>query len=87
MRKEIEESTAEHARQAEAQWTASRKSPRFAAISAAPAINLRPTPGGVEIVARYVTHVGEREQLRSKIYHLAVEMLGVAPVSAGVVAD
>jgi len=83
MRKEIEESTAEHAREAEAQWSASRRSPRFSPVSAAPSINLRPTPGGVEIVARYVTHVGERELLRARIYHLAVEMLGVAPVTAG----
>jgi small-conductance mechanosensitive channel len=76
MEKVLEESTTEHARQAEAQWSASRKSPRFSPISAAPSINLRPTPGGIEIVARYVTDVAGREGLRAKLYHLAVEMLG-----------
>ncbi|HEY4304514.1 MAG TPA: mechanosensitive ion channel domain-containing protein [Gemmatimonadaceae bacterium] len=83
IRTEIQESTAEHARQAEAQWGASRKSSRFAPISADATISLRPTPGGVEIVARYVTHVGEREQLRAKLYHLAVEMLGSTAVTSG----
>jgi small-conductance mechanosensitive channel len=87
MRKEIDEATTEHARQAEAQWTASRKSPRASPISAAPSINLRPTPGGVEVVARYVTHVGEREHLRARLYHLAVEMLGAAPVVAAAEPD
>ena len=79
MQKIIDESTADSAREAEAQWSASRRSPRFAPVSAAPSINLRPTPGGVEIVARYVTHAGEREQVRGKLYHLAVEMLGARP--------
>jgi small-conductance mechanosensitive channel len=79
MQKVIDEATADSAREAEAQWSASRRSPRFSPVSAAPSINLRPTPGGVEIVARYVTHVGEREQVRGKLYHLAVEMLGARP--------
>ena len=76
MQKVIDEATADSAREAEAQWSASRRSPRFSPLSASPSIHLRPTPGGVEIVARYVTHVGEREDLRAKLYHLAVEMLG-----------
>jgi small-conductance mechanosensitive channel len=76
IRKEVEESTADSARQAEAQWRESRRSPHLGALSVAPSINLRPVAGGVEIVARYITHVAEREELRVKLYHRAVEMLG-----------
>src|SRR3954449_11732173 len=36
MRAEIDAATTEHAREAEAQWSASRRSPRFSPISAAP---------------------------------------------------
>jgi hypothetical protein len=42
----------------------------------APSINLKPIAGGVEIIARYITHVAEREELKAKLYHAAVEMLG-----------
>jgi hypothetical protein len=46
------------------------------ALSAAPAINLKPAVGGVEISVRYITRANERYQLRAKLYQAAVEMLG-----------
>jgi hypothetical protein len=76
MRKQIEESTAESARQAEAQWREARRSPSLGPLEVSPSIHLKPVSGGVEIVARYITQVAEREEVRAKLYHTAVELLG-----------
>jgi small-conductance mechanosensitive channel len=76
MRKQIDEATAESARQAAAEWKEARRAPHMDAIAVAPSINLKPISGGVEIVARYITHVAEREELKAKLYHTAIEMLG-----------
>jgi small-conductance mechanosensitive channel len=76
MRKQIEESTAESARQAEAQWREARRSPSLGPLEVSPSIHLKPVSGGVEIVARYITQVAEREDVRAKLYHTAVELLG-----------
>src|SRR5215831_96800 len=76
VRHEIEGATAESARQAEAEWKAARRSPQLATPAAGPAIHLKPVGGGVEIVARYITHVAEREELRARLYHTAVELIG-----------
>jgi len=76
IRKQIEEATAESAHQAEAEWKQARRSPDVDALTVAPSINLKPIAGGVEIIARYITHVAERESLKAKLYHTAVEMLG-----------
>lgn len=85
IRHQIEESTAESARQAEAEWKEARRSPHLDAITVAPSINLRPVGGGVEIIARYITHVAEREELKAKLYRTAIEMLGAvaSPSRAG----
>jgi hypothetical protein len=76
IRQQIEASTAESARQAEAEWREARRAPHLDALSVVPSINLKPVAGGVEIIARYITHVAEREELKAKLYHTAVEMLG-----------
>ena len=44
--------------------------------SAAPAINIKPVVGGTEVAVRYITRASERYQLRSKLYHAAVDLLG-----------
>ena len=76
IRQQIEESTAESARQAEVEWKEARRAPQLDGLSVAPSISLKPVGGGVEIIARYITHVAEREELKAKLYHTAVEMLG-----------
>src|SRR5215467_13279758 len=50
IRRELEESTAESARQAESEWKAARRSPQLATIAAGPSIHVKPVGGGVEIV-------------------------------------
>ncbi len=80
IRAQIEEATADSTRQADAEWKAARRTPAIATIAAGPSIHLEPAGGGVQIVARYITHVAEREELRTKLYHTAVTMLGGTPM-------
>jgi small-conductance mechanosensitive channel len=83
LRKLVEEATSESAGEAEAQWKAARRSPQVATPVAAASVRLKPIAGGVEITVRYITRVTEREGLRGKLYHVALEMLGGAKVVAG----
>jgi len=52
-------------------------------LSAAPAINLKPVSGGVEIAVRYITRASERYEMRSKLYQAAVNLISKkdAPVT------
>jgi hypothetical protein len=52
------------------------------AMTAAPAINVKPVVGGVEISVRYITRANERYQLRAKLYQAAVDLLGKAAMPA-----
>ena len=89
IQKKVLEITSEGARQAEQEWKSAARSRDMSALSAAPAINVRPVIGGVEIAVRYITRANERYQLRTKLYQTAVDLLGaknaahgVAPVAA-----
>jgi small-conductance mechanosensitive channel len=73
---QVEDATREKAKQAEEEWRRAAHSPSLGAITAAPAINIKPIVGGVEITVRYITHATERHQLRSTLYHTAIELLG-----------
>jgi len=78
IQKIVQEATAEGARQAELEWKGAAKS-REMNVSAAPAINVRPVIGGVEISVRYITRANERSLLRAKLNHAAVDLLGSGP--------
>jgi small-conductance mechanosensitive channel len=78
IQKIVIDATSEAAKQAEMEWKGAAKS-RDAKISAAPAINVKPVIGGVEISVRYVTRANERSQLRAKLNHAAVDLLGSGP--------
>jgi small-conductance mechanosensitive channel len=75
IQKIVVDATSEAAKQAEMEWKGAAKS-RDAKISAAPAINVKPVIGGVEISVRYVTRANERSSLRAKLNHSAVDLLG-----------
>jgi hypothetical protein len=87
IQKRVAEATAETAKQAEQEWKSAARSRDMSALSAAPAINVKPVIGGVEIAVRYITRATERYQLRAKLYQAAVDLLGgknlPAPVSGG----
>jgi small-conductance mechanosensitive channel len=76
--KKVLEATSEGARQAEQEWKGAAKSRGMHALSAAPAINVKPVIGGTEISVRYITRANERSQLRAKLNHDAVDLLGAA---------
>jgi small-conductance mechanosensitive channel len=82
LQKKVLEATAETAEQAEQEWKSAASSRDMKALSAAPAINLKPVAGGIEITVRYITRANERYQLRAKLYQAAVEMLGHKNVQA-----
>jgi len=76
IQKKVLEATAEGVQQAEKEWKGAAKSRGMTSQTAAPAINIKPVVGGIEIVVRYITRANERYQLRAKLYEAAVGLLG-----------
>jgi small-conductance mechanosensitive channel len=76
IQKKVAEATSETAKQAEQEWKHVARSRQMNALSAAPAINVKPVIGGVEIAVRYITSANERYQLRAKLNQAAVDLLG-----------
>ena len=74
--KQVQDATAEGARQAEQEWQRAVPTGRGATFSGAPGVNVKPIVGGVEISVRYITRANERFQLRAKLYQAAVDFLG-----------
>jgi small-conductance mechanosensitive channel len=72
----VKDATADNARQAEDEWRRAAPSRKLGALTAAPAINVRPVVGGTEISLRYIARANERYQLRGKLYQAAVDLLG-----------
>jgi small-conductance mechanosensitive channel len=75
IQKAVLEATGESAGQAEKEWQHSAHSRSVGTLSAAPAINLKPVSGGVEIAVRYITRASERYEMRSKLYKAAVNLI------------
>ncbi len=86
IQKKVAEATAESSKQAEQEWQRAARSRDMSALTAAPAINVKPVIGGVEIAVRYITRANERYLLRAKLYQAAVDLLGgkVIPSPAAV---
>lgn len=81
IQKKVAEATTETAKQAEQEWKNVARSRHAKVLSAAPAINVKPVIGGVEIAVRYITSANERYKLRAKLYQAAVDLLGQKAVS------
>lgn len=75
IQKTVLEATAESAGQAEKEWQNAAHSRNMRALSAAPAINVKPVSGGVEIAVRYITRANERYLLRSRLYQAAMNLI------------
>jgi small-conductance mechanosensitive channel len=71
----ISKETQADARMAEEEWQASTGRYRLKSFSAEPAINLRPTAGGVQVHVRYITRAHERYATRTRLYHSVVELM------------
>jgi hypothetical protein len=77
IQKKVKDATAETAALAEKEWQHAARSRDMSVLSAAPAINVRPVIGGIEMAVRYITRASERYQLRAKLYHVAMDLLAV----------
>jgi small-conductance mechanosensitive channel len=67
--------TEANARMAEEEWQRATHRERMHSVSAAPAINLRPTSSGVEVHVRYITRAQERYATRTRLYQEIVALL------------
>ena len=75
IQKKVVEATAESARQAETEWQKTAHSHDMRSLTAAPAINIKPIAGGIEIAVRYITRAHQRYQLRAELNQAAVGLL------------
>jgi small-conductance mechanosensitive channel len=75
IQKMVQKETQANAQSAEREWQKATSHYRVHSVSAAPAINLRPTTAGVEVHVRYITRASERYLTRTKLYQALVELL------------
>jgi len=71
----VSEQTQADATQAEEEWKNAAKRSAIQAFSAAPAINVRPTNLGVNLVVRYVVNAHNRYEVRTRLYQSIVGLL------------
>jgi hypothetical protein len=76
IQKKVIEATHESTQEAEEEWRKSTTSEGMSGFSAAPAMNVKPVLGGIEVSVRYITRANERYQIRAKLNQAAVELLG-----------
>ncbi|HTQ95837.1 MAG TPA: mechanosensitive ion channel domain-containing protein [Candidatus Acidoferrum sp.] len=76
LHKKVIEATRETVQQAEQEWKSTTTSREMSALSAAPAINVKPVVGGIEVAVRYVTRANDRYAIRNTLNQAAVELLG-----------
>ncbi len=82
IQKKVIEATAESGKKAEQEWRGTARAGDMRNLSAAPAINVKPVIGGVEIAVRYITNAHDRYDIRARLNHILVDLLGgKAPAS------
>jgi small-conductance mechanosensitive channel len=67
--------TSANAQIAESEWNRMAPASEKRSLSAAPAISVRPTGGGIVVVLRYITRANERFEVRARIYKAVVDLL------------
>ena len=86
IQKLVVEETDASVRAAEEEWQKATTNYRVQNFSAKPAINLRPTGGGVEVHVRYITRAQERQSMRARLYEAIVQLMhgkGAHPAAIG----
>jgi small-conductance mechanosensitive channel len=79
IQKMVAKETEADAHAAEQEWKKAAGSHRAQSVSAAPAVNLRPTTSGVEVHVRYITSAHERYAMRTRLYQQLVAVLHQRP--------
>jgi small-conductance mechanosensitive channel len=75
IQKLVVKETETNSHMAEEEWQKASTRYRVQNFSAKPAINLRPTGGGVEVHVRYITRAQERQATRAHLYESIVKLL------------
>jgi small-conductance mechanosensitive channel len=75
IQKLVVKETESNAHMAEEEWQKASTRYKVQNFSARPAINLRPTGGGVEVHVRYITRAQERQATRAHLYEAIVGLL------------
>ena len=81
----VSKETAGDTSAAEQEWQQSTTRYHVQSVSAKPAVNLRPTAGGIELRIRYITRANERYAMRTRLYQAVVELLRKKAPDASVV--
>ncbi|HTR67924.1 MAG TPA: mechanosensitive ion channel domain-containing protein [Terriglobales bacterium] len=71
----VTKETETNARMAEQEWKHATNQYKVQSVSAAPAVNLRPTSAGVEVHVRYITRAQERFATRTHLYQALIDLL------------
>jgi hypothetical protein len=77
----VEQQTRADAAVAGKEWERSVSNYKVKALSPSPAIQLKPTPSGVEMKVRYVTSAHERFATRARMYEQIVALLHGGPAA------
>jgi small-conductance mechanosensitive channel len=75
--------TEEDMRQAEQEWRRAVPGQMGSTFAAGPAIMVRPTQLGVNVVVRYITRAHKRHEVRSRLFHGVVELLRSKHIASG----
>ena len=84
MRKIAVDETSKNAQLAEEEWNRVAQS-AGASFNAAPSINIRPSPMGISVVARYITRANERVEVRARLNRAIVDLLHKKDIPAAAV--
>jgi small-conductance mechanosensitive channel len=73
--KAVLEETEKDARIAEQEWRRGSRQDGLGQFTATPAVNLRPSGAGFDILVRYVTRASERFEMRNRLYQRVIDLL------------
>lgn len=71
----VTKETESNAAAAEKEWQNAASNYKVSSVSAAPTVNLRPTPVGLEVHVRYIARAKERSAIRARLNQTLVELL------------
>ena len=71
----VQKETDENARNAQKEWQNATSRYRVQSVSAAPAVNLRPTSSGFEVHVRYITRAQDRSAMRARLNQALIQLL------------
>jgi small-conductance mechanosensitive channel len=82
IRQTVERETAADAAEAEQEWERVTRQYGTRTFSAKPAVDLRPSAGGLTVIVRYITRAPQRYEVRSRLFTAIVELLHKPAASA-----